>query len=55
MGNQGIAAKMQAYIKAHIQERITSADIAKAVGYSQYHAARLFKEETGLSHFEYIR
>ena len=47
--------QMQEYIKAHLQEPITSSGIAKAVGYSQYHAARLFKEETGLSPFEYIR
>lgn len=47
--------KMQMYIKTHLQESITSSDIAKSVGYSQYYAARLFKEETGLSPFEYIR
>ena len=46
---------MQAYMKTHLQKPITSSDIAKAVGYSQYHAARLFKEETGESPFEYIR
>lgn len=47
--------KMQAYIAAHLQEPITAGDVAQASGYSQYHAARLFKEETGLSTFEYIR
>ena len=47
--------KMQTYIKTHLQEPITSSDIAKSAGYSQYHASRLFKEETGLSPFEYIR
>ena len=51
----GAVEQMQAYIKAHLQEPITSSDIAKSVGYSQYHAARMFKEETGLSPFEYIR
>lgn len=50
-----IVVQMQAYIKAHLQEPITSSDIAKSVGYSQYHAARLFKAETGLALFEYIR
>lgn len=48
-------AQMQAYIEAHLQEPITSKDIADFVGYSQYHAARLFKEEIGESPFEYIR
>ena len=48
-------ARIKAYVQAHLQEPITSGDIAKAAGYSQYHAARIFKEETGLSPFEYIR
>ena len=47
--------KMQGYIKAHLQEPITAGELAKSAGYSQYHAARLFKGETGLSPFEYIR
>jgi AraC family transcriptional regulator len=47
--------RMRAYIAAHLQEAITASDVAKAAGYSQYHAARIFKEETGLSPFEYIR
>lgn len=50
-----VVAQMQAYIKAHLQEPLTSSAIAKATGYSQYHAARLFKAEMGLSPFEYIR
>ena len=50
-----MVVQMQAYIKSHLQEPITSSGIAKSVGYSQYHAARLFKEYTGLAPFEYIR
>ena len=49
------AARIKTYITAHLQEPITASDVAKAAGYSQYHAARVFKEETGLSPFEYIR
>jgi len=48
-------ARMKAYIAAHLQSPITASDVAKAAGYSQYYAARIFKEETGLSPFEYIR
>ena len=60
MGNvvrevSAVVEQMQNYIKANLQKPITSSDIAKAVGYSQYHAARLFKEETGISPFDYIR
>ena len=47
--------KMRSYISAHLHDPITASDIARAAGYSQYHAVRLFKEETGLSPFEYIR
>lgn len=47
--------KMRSYISAHLHYPITASDIARAAGYSQYHAVRLFKEETGLSPFEYIR
>jgi AraC family transcriptional regulator len=50
-----IVMRMKAFIAEHLQEKITASDIAKAAGYSQYHAARIFKEETGLSPFEYIR
>lgn len=47
--------KMLEYIGAHLREPLTLSLIAKAAGYSQYHAARIFKEETDLSPFEYIR
>ena len=49
------AKQIREYIDAHLQEALTLSAIAKAAGYSQYHAARIFKEETGLSPFEYIR
>lgn len=38
-----------------MQEHITLNDIAKEVGYSKYHIARIFKNETGVTLFEYIR
>ena len=47
--------QMKAYVSEHLQDPITLNDIAKAVGYSKYHATRIFKEDTGLSLFEYIR
>lgn len=46
---------MKAFIAAHLREPITARDVAMAAGYSQYHAARVFKAETGISPFEYIR
>lgn len=48
-------SQMKAYISEHLKEPITLSSIAKAAGYSKYHTARIFKEETGLTLFEYIR
>ena len=47
--------RMQDYIEAHIQDPITLSDLARAAGYSQWHAARVFKELTGKAPFEYVR
>jgi len=48
-------ARMVAYIHAHLREPITARDVADAAGYSPFHAARVFKGETDLTPFEYIR
>jgi AraC-like DNA-binding protein len=47
--------QMKLYIQLHLHDRLTAGDVARAAGYSQYHAARIFKLETGLAPFEYIR
>jgi AraC family transcriptional regulator len=47
--------RMQDYIEARINEPITLSQLARAAGYSPWHAARLFKELTGKAPFEYIR
>ena len=47
--------RMKKYISDHLHQPITASDLAKAAGYSQFHAARVFKAETGLAPFEYIR
>jgi AraC-like DNA-binding protein len=49
------AERMQAYIEAHLGDKITMSALAKAARYSQWHAARVFKEVTGKSPFEYVR
>ena len=46
---------MQEYIEAHLTEKITMAQLARAARYSKWHAARMFKDVTGVSPFEYIR
>ncbi|MBI5547752.1 MAG: AraC family transcriptional regulator [Deltaproteobacteria bacterium] len=47
--------RMQEHIEAHLGEPITLCALARVSGYSQWHAARLFKEVTGRPPFEYIR
>lgn len=47
--------RMQDYIKTNINKPITLMDLAKAAQYSQWHAARIFKEHTGKTPFEYLR
>lgn len=47
--------RMQDYINEHIAEPITLQMLAKAAGYSPWHSARIFKELTGKTPFEYIR
>ena len=47
--------RMQDHIEAHLTEKITLATLAREARYSQWHAARMFKEITGKAPFEYIR
>jgi AraC-like DNA-binding protein len=47
--------RMQDFIEKHIYEPITLYMLAKAAGYSPWHSARIFKELTGKTPFEYIR
>lgn len=46
---------MQDYIERHVTESITLHQLAKAAGYSPWYAARIFKELTGKTPFEYVR
>ena len=47
--------RMQDYINDNINSPISLSQLAKAAGYSQWHCARIFKELTGKTPFEYIR
>lgn len=47
--------RMQEYIEDHLQTPITMRDLSQAARYSMYYAARIFKEITGRSPYEYIR
>lgn len=43
-----------AYMKEHLDEEITSEQLADLVGYSPYHFTRLFKRVTGISPRQYL-
>lgn len=47
--------RMQEYIEQHLQEPITMRALSRAGRYSMFYAARIFKEITGRSPYEYIR
>ena len=53
--NINAVQRMQLYIEAHLNEPISLHMLAKAAGYSPWHAARIFKALTGKNPFEYIR
>jgi AraC family transcriptional regulator len=46
---------MQDFIESHITEPVTLHMLAEAAGYSPWHAARIFKDFTGKTPFDYIR
>ncbi len=46
---------MQVCIEAHLTEPVTLRMLANAAGYSPWHSARLFRELTGKTPFDYIR
>ena len=47
--------RMQEFIEDHLNEPVTLAGLASAARYSMYHSARMFKEVTGRTPFEYLR
>lgn len=47
--------RMQDYIDAHLDEKISPAELAEAALYSPWYSYRLFAEHTGLTPAAYIR
>ncbi|MDT2492440.1 AraC family transcriptional regulator [Enterococcus avium] len=47
--------RMQTFIERHLDEEITLHALAQQAGYSPWHCAKMFKEYTDKSPFEYIR
>lgn len=47
--------RAQAYIRGHFADSISLADVAKAAGTSPHYLIRLFRRQSGLTPFEYLR
>ena len=47
--------KAMDFIEEHLDQEIRAEDAAAAAGFSQYHFHRIFKKETGLPVYQYIR
>jgi AraC-like DNA-binding protein len=47
--------RMQDHMLAHLHVPVTLQDLARAAGYSPYHASRMFGEITGTAPFDYLR
>ena len=47
--------RMQDYMEQHLLEPVTLVQLSRQAGYSPFHSARVFKEFTGRSPFEYLR
>ena len=52
---KSIVDEMKKYVSEHLQQPFTLSDIAAHIGYSKFHTSRVFKAETDMSLFEYIR
>lgn len=50
-----VIQQLQRYIEDHLEERITLAQLARCARYSPWYVARVFKEHTGKTLFDYIR
>lgn len=48
-------ARIKSFVHENLYRKITLLDLSRASGYSPWHTSRIFKEETGMTPFEYIR
>ncbi len=53
-GHQNLVSKIKNYISSNYMKEIQIGTLAKDLGYSRQHIARLFKEQTGMSVKDYL-
>ena len=52
---ESFVSKAKAFADMHLKEEFSLNELAKAVGYSAFHLAREFKQQTGVSIMDYVR
>lgn len=55
MNNQSVIKSIVSYVEDNLSEEIAIEEIAKALNYSKFYIARVFKENTGCTLYKYIQ
>lgn len=55
MSSIAVTGKILSYVEAHLDSALTLEETAKALNYSKFYIARVFKESTGITLYQYIR
>ena len=55
MSSIAVTEKILSYVEEHLDSALTLEETAKALHYSKFYIARVFKEHTGITLHQYIR
>lgn len=55
MSSISVTSKVLTYVEKHLDNALTLGKIAEELNYSKFYIARVFKEDTGLTLYQYIR
>lgn len=55
MSSMTVTEKILSYVEEHLESELSLEKIATALHYSKFYIARIFKENTGVTLYQYIR
>lgn len=55
MSSKEVTEKILSYVEEHLDSTLSLEKTAKALSYSRFYVARVFKENTGITLYQYIR
>lgn len=55
MSSMTVTEKILSYVEEHLENELSLEKIAEALHYSKFYIARAFKENTGITLYQYIR